>query len=412
MKKLITGTALLFASITWAGGFQLNVQGGRAVGMGGAFTGIAYGPSTVFFNPGGMTNLKGHNFMGGINLIFPTVSLQTDANDNIDQTSGLATPFHFYYSGEVVEDKVYVGLAVNNLFGSSSSFDDDWEGRYIVQNIGLKTFSFQPTVAFKMHDKISLGAGFVLTTGSFSFEKAVPLGSDEFDYGKASLSGSGIAYSFNTGLNIKAVDNDKMRLNIGVDYRYSQKIDLKNGTAEFTDIPVSLQDKFPATTAFTSSLTLPQVVTAGFSFKYNLTEEHSLMVAYDFNYTSWSSYDTLAFDFENADTPDSQNEKLWQNSPTHRFGLEYGYKNMLFIRLGGYYDITPIQDGYVSPELPDATQFVPTAGVGVLINEKIGFDIAWIHQNAEREAALTAAGWNAKYHRIADVITFSASFKF
>ena len=412
MKKLILSSILLISTITLAGGFQLNVQNPRAIALGGAYTGFAFGPASAFYNPGGMSTLKGHNFMAGINLIFPSVSLQTDAYDNIDMTSGISTPFNFYYGGEIIKDKLYAGLAINNLFGSSSSFADDWQGRFIVQNISLKTFSFQPTVAYKIHDAFSIGAGFVLTTGKFSFEKAIPLGSSTINYGKASLSGSGMAYSFNAGIYSKPIDNDKMRLTLGASYRYSQNIDLSNGTAAFTDIPSSLQTQFPASTGFTSSLTLPQVITAGFSYTYKIKEEHSIMFTYDFNYTMWSSYDTLSFDFDNADTPDSKTTKAWKNSPTHRFGLEYAYKKMLFLRIGGYYDITPIQDGYVSPELPDATQFVPTAGFGILLKEKFGFDVSWIHQNAKREAALTDAGWNAKYHRIADVVSFSLSFKF
>lgn len=35
-----------------AGGFQLNTQGVRALGMGGAFLAWANDPSSLFFNPG------------------------------------------------------------------------------------------------------------------------------------------------------------------------------------------------------------------------------------------------------------------------------------------------------------------------------------------------------------------------
>ncbi|MCG8573811.1 MAG: outer membrane protein transport protein [Flavobacteriales bacterium] len=412
MKKFALILLSMAALSGFAGGFQLNLQSVRAIGLGGAYTGFAYGPSSVFFNPGGMSQVKGHQLMAGINLVFPKVSLQTEMTDNINQTSGLSTPFHFYYSGEIIKDKLYAGLAINNLFGSSSSFEENWEGRFIVQNIGLKTFSFQPTFNYKLHERLSIGAGFVLTSGSFSFEKAVPLGSSSSDYGKASLSGSGLAYGFNVGLFSNLIETDQLKLTLGASYRSRQKISLDNGVANFSDIPVSLQGTFPEETAFSSALNLPAVFTAGFSVKYDLKEDHSLLFVYDFNYTSWSSYDTLAFDFANADTPDSKTTKAWENSPTFRFGLEYAFQEMLYLRVGGYYDVTPIQDGFVSPELPDANQFVPTAGVGILLNDKIGFDVSWIHQDSKRTADLTDAGFSASYRRIADVISFSASFKF
>lgn len=412
MKKILFGLFLGAASFSFAGGFQLNVQSVRGLGLGGAYAGLRGGPASVFFNPGGMGTMSGHNFNAGCSLIFPLVSLQTPSTDNINQTSGMANPIHFYYAGEIIEDKLYVGLSINNQFGSSSSFEDSWEGRYVVQNIGLKTFTYQPTVAYKLNDYLKVGAGFMLTTGAFTYEKAVPVSSNSSEYGKASLSGSGIAYGYNVGIHSTPFQNDKMRLDIGLDYRSGQSIDLPDGTAEFTDIPTSLQSTFPPSTGFSSSLNLPYVATAGLAFDYNINEEHTLTLVYDFVYTGWSSYDTLAFDFENEDTPDSKTTKDWEDAPTYRFGLEYSFKDMIYVRGGGYYDVTPIKDGYVSPELPDATQFVPTFGFGVKLPNNIAFDFAWIHQDAQRESSLDDAGFTAKYHRIADVFSFSLSYNF
>jgi len=411
MKRLLALLLLAGTTPVFAGGFQLNVQSTRSLGMGGAYAGFARGTESVFFNPGGMCNLKGHNFTLGASLIFPLVSLQTDVFDNINQTSPMATPIHFYYGGELFKN-FYAGLAINNQFGSSSSFEDDWQGRFIVQNISLKTFTYQPTVAYKIHDFFSIGAGFMLTTGNFAYEKAVPVGSETTDYGKARLSGDGIGYGFNVGFFSTLIDSDKMKLTLGGDYRSGTLIALEEGDAEFTDIPVSLASSFPQHTYFDGDLNLPSVITAGLSYQYNINEKHALTVVYDFNYTGWSSYDTLAFDFENAETPDSKTTKAWVNTPTHRFGIEYSLNEMFYFRAGGYYDVTPIEDGYVSPELPDATQFVPTFGFGMQIGENFAFDLAWLHQDTERTASLDASGFSASYHRIADVISFSTTIKF
>lgn len=412
MRKTITLLTAFAGLQAFAGGFQLNVQSVRAVGMGGAFTGFARDASSVFFNPAGLTNISGHQFMFGGNLVFPKVSLQTAANDNINQTSGLSTPIHFYYGGQIT-DKLFVGFGVNNPFGSSSSFADDWDGRYIVQNISLKTFCFQPSMAYKLHDKLSLGAGFSLTTGSFSYEKAVPVSSSTTDYGKASLSGSGIGYGYNVGLFANnLIDSDKLKLDLGIDFRSGQSIQLDNGTAQFTNIPPSLTTTFPSETNFSGGLNLPYVLSTGLAIDYALNESNKLTLVYDLNLTGWSSYDTLAFDFENEDTPDSKTPKNWENSFTHRVGLEYAFNDMIFVRGGLYYDITPIPDGFVSPELPDATQLVPTLGFGVKLADAFTFDLSWIHQNTTRSASLDDAGFSADYHRIADVVSFSVSYTF
>ncbi len=415
MKKIVLVALSFFPVLTFAGGFQLNLQGIKAVGMGGAFTGIGSDASTVFFNPAGMNNLSGHNFTAGFNLVTPSVSLQTPETANINQTSPNATPFHFYYSGEL-NDRMKFGFLVNNQFGSTSSFEDDWQGRYIIQNISLKTFMFQPTMSYKIHDKLFVGGGFVYTYGSFSTEKAVPVGSATTSEGKATLKGSGNGVGYNIGLfsNIYSItkETSKTDFRLGVSYRSQIAVDLPNGEVKFTDIPVSLQEKFPASTTFVSKITLPSVFTAGFSVKHTKNEKYSIEFAYDLNYTAWSSYDTLNFDFANNDTPDSKTTKDWQNVITHRFGLDFTYKQKYSAKIGAYYDNSPVKEGYLSPELPDMTQLAYTAGLGYKINKTISIDLSYIRQSAQRESSLDAANFTAKYNRKVNVYGIGVNINF
>jgi long-chain fatty acid transport protein len=59
---------ILFAisKFTFAGGFQINEHSARAMGMAGAFTGLANDASAVYFNPAGITQLSGTNFLAGV----------------------------------------------------------------------------------------------------------------------------------------------------------------------------------------------------------------------------------------------------------------------------------------------------------------------------------------------------------
>ncbi len=388
MTRIIAFLLVLAPYISLAGGFQLNIQGLKAVAMGGAFAGISSDASSVFFNPGGMSNLHGHNFTVGVNIVDPHVSIQTPETANIDQTSGIATPIHIYYVGELNE-KLNVGFLINNQFGSASSFEDNWQGRNIIQNISLRTFMFQPSLSYRLHEKISVGAGVVYALGAFSTEKAVPLGSSTTTEGKAHLEGNGNAFGYNVGVYSQFLtlgEEDKQtKFAVGMDYRSSLNVGLGGGTAEFTDIPISLASKFPSTTSFTSEITLPSVFTIGLSIKHIKAENWSLEFAYDLNYTGWSSYDTLAFDFENADTPDSKQIQDWDNVLTHRLGLDFTYKEKYSVRVGLYQDNTPMKDYLISPHLPGVTQIAYTAGLGYQINDKISIDFSYIRQNASRD---------------------------
>jgi long-chain fatty acid transport protein len=388
MRRILLSLLLIVPAITIAGGFQLNLQGLKAVAMGGAFSGVASDATTVFFNPAGMSNLDHHNFTLGFNLVDGNVSIQTPEVANTDQTTGMATPIHFYYTGKVNE-KLSLGFLVNNQFGSASSFSDDWQGRYIIQNISLKTFMFQPTMAYKIHEKFSVGAGFVYGIGSFSTEKAVPLASNTTEEGKAHLEGSGDGVGYNVGVYSQFLtlgdEAKNTKFAIGIDYRSSIAVDLSNGEATFTDIPVSLRDKFPEKTEFVSKITLPSVFTVGLSIKHSVSEKWSLEFAYDLNLTGWSSYDTLSFDFKNADTPDSKQIQDWENVMTHRLGFDFTYKEKYSVRVGLYQDNTPMKDNLVSPHLPGVTQVAYTAGLGYKISDRVSIDFSFIRQSASRD---------------------------
>lgn len=417
MKKNLLTLLLSFPMLVFAGGFQVNLQGTRAVGLGGASTGYAFDASSVFFNPAGMNNLYGHNFILGFNYITPSISLQTPQTANINQTTPNATPFHFYYSGSIfkekLEDKLKVGFLVNNQFGATSSFEDDWQGRFIIQNISLSTFMFQPTASYQLHEKVSLGAGFVFATGKFSTEKGVPLGSATTTEGKAKLEGSGTAMGFNVGVfsNLLSFGSEtsKTEIGLGVSYRSKLEIDLAGGDAAFTNIPSTLVVDFPVTTKFDSKITLPDVFTAGFNVKYSNADKYSLTFVYDLNRTGWSSYDTLSFDFANETTPDTKQTKDWQDVLTHRFGVDFTYKEKMSARVGAYYDNTPIKDGFVSPELPDISHLGYTAGLSYTFNKTFAVDLSFLRQNAEREASLDAAGFTAKYRRKANVYSIGVN---
>lgn len=427
MKRLILVAGALIPSLMFAGGFQLNVQGLKAVAMGGAFTAVGSDASTVFFNPAGMCNLQGHQITAGVNIIDPHVSIQTPEVANTDQTSGVGTPFHIYYSGQINE-KVNIGFLVNNQFGSASSFDDNWQGRNIIQNISLKTFMFQPTVSYKLHDKISVGAGFVFAMGSFSTEKAVPLGSATTNEGQAHLEGSGTGMGFNVGLYSQFLtigdDTKKTKFALGLNYKSQLGVELNNGEAQFLDIPISLRDKFPTSTGFNSKITLPSVFTVGLSVKHIKADDWSLEFAYDLNYTGWSSYDTLAFDFENEDTPDSKQIQDWENVLTHRLGLDFTYKMKYSVRAGLYYDNTPMKDYLISPHLPGVSQVAYTAGLGYKVNDKVSIDFSFIRQNASRDdVSLTSykfengdpietGAFKYKFNRKANVYGLAVNLKF
>ena len=389
-----------------AGGFQVNTQGQKALGMGGAFTGCGMDASTVYFNPGAISLLsyKQQAIVGG-NIIFPKVAVRTAAVAEEHMTSPPGHPVFLYYTGKI-NKHLALGMAVNNQFGSTVSYPDNWQGKYIVQKLALKTFMYQPTLSYQYKNKIGFGLGYVYSTADFEYKKALPVASSSSDNGVVTLNGKSTSTGYNAGLFCTPFES----MSIGVSYRSKLQMPLNEGLASFTEIPSALASVFPETTRFNSSLTLPAVLSAG--VKVQPDSSKKLLIAFDVVRTYWSSYDTLRFDFANEATPDSKVTKDWKNTMTYRLGFAYKLKPNLTVRAGTYYDETPIRDGRVSPETPDNNSLGFTLGAGLDFSTHYTLDVSWLHNTLKRSGSLDNEGFEAEYHRRINLFGLSLAAHF
>lgn len=378
MNKLTFVAFLVSCLSANAQGYQVNLQGQKQQGMGGAGAALPIDAAAVFFNPGSVSFLK----KSSINLGFtPTFAntLYTDASSNaIARTnSPMGTPFSAYgVYRKSEESKFYFGLGIYTPFGSTIQYEDGWVGRFALTRLQLKNIFIQPTVSFKFSDKVGIGAGFVYSTGSVNLQKDIPVQFNDGTYAKAELSGKAQGFGYNVGFFIKATE----KLSFGVTYRSRVNMAVKDGKAEFT-VPESLNDKFPDG-KFTSSLPLPEV----FSLATSYTVNEKLTLALDINYVSWSAYDTLSFDYEQntSSLSDSKSARNYKNTFAFRLGGEYKITEKFQARLGLAYGITPVQNGYVTPETPDANRMNYTAGLGYLFGDHFGVDVSILFTHLER----------------------------
>ncbi len=427
MKKLCILAALipLSASITTlsAGGFQIPQQSIKSMAFGGAFTGFCGDASTAFYNPAGMNNLFGQNFTAGVMGLFPYVSLQTPSTSNIDQTSKVYTPIDFYWVGSFC-DRLRIGMFINNQFGSAAAYPTTWEGQYIVQSITLKTYMFQPTISYAICKKLSIGGGFVYTLGTFGDSKAIPVASSESpngpvtNNGEVSISGTGHAFGYNFGIFSKIWEHGSdsgshQCIQLGVSYRSALPLTVPNGDVSFSQIPASLATDFPATENFSTNVNMPGVFTAGIAFKFSCCKNWDFMVTYDFNYTMWSSYDSLHVAFTNPNTPSQGFQYNWKNAMAHRMGGEITYKKKYTFRLGYYIDGSPVQPGYVSPEIVDANSSGFCFGAGVKFCKHYSVDLAYLRSDfTTSQEAWAQEGFTAAYHRVINIFGIGVNYQF
>ena len=396
MKKIFSFLLAGSSLAAQAGGFQINTQGPVSTGMAGAFTGVANDASAVFYNPGALAFNGKTSFLVGGSLIAPTSSYLSPFNGNVNQEKQYFTPFYAYGTFKINE-KFSAGLGINTPFGLGTKWADNWEGKFITQEIKLTAISVQPTLSYKINDMLSVGAGFVFTNGSVDVRKAVPVSSSSASYGGVELKGSGMGYGYNLGVMGKFGD----KLSVGVNYRSSVQLDLKDGDATFTNIPSSLSTKFPSPSKFNSKLVLPYTFTLGAGYK--CTEK--LLLTAEIGFTGWSSYDSLAFDFPSTPTLNTHSPRRYKDVFVYRLGAQYTISPKITVRGGVAYDRSPVRDGYLSPELPDANKILGSVGLTYNPIEKLGISAYYTYENLmERNGTNTESNFSGTYKTIVNIV--------
>lgn len=411
MKKLIVIVliSVFTSSFSIAGGFQVNLQGQKQTGMGHTGTGLLLDNASILFNPGAVSfldSLRGISF--GASFIMPRTTYLAPYpgtyTANIEPHTGTPITLYAVYKFKKTA-KWNLGLGIYNPFGSRIQWADDWSGNALIREMDLKTFFIQPTFSYKVSDKLGIGAGFIYATGSFSLRKGIPIQDSTGAYGEGKLSGKASGYGFNAGIYYKATD----KFSIGIDYRSQVKVKIDGGTAEFT-VPSSLEKYFPGTT-FSTGLNLPQVATLGFGYVVN----SKIKLALDINYIGWKSYDSLIIDFaDNTEKlEDIHSARMYRNSFIFRLGGQYKLNGKWTVRLGTYYDMSPVQAGYLTPETPDADKLGITAGVSFNVTKKIHIDASLLYiEGMKRTDTNKETEFGGTYKSKAVVPGFSLEYVF
>ncbi|MBU3542348.1 transporter [Polynucleobacter sp. MWH-Loch1C5] len=348
LNRIAVASALTFISASVsAAGFQIFQQ--NASGLGNAYAGsaaVADNASTVFFNPAGMTELKGTNVSAGLNVVSSSIkfsngsssSTQLSGNGGDAGTIGVIPNAYFTHQ---IDQKLTLGFGIGAPFGSHSKYDNPWIGGAQALEFQIKTINFNPSLAYKLDDRLSVGFGinyqqidakYKRITGSVVNGNAVnyTTGMTEMD-----LSDSG-SFGWNAGMLFKPDQKTK----IGISYRSKIKhgLDGSLNTVGVTGNSGSLVNA-GGTGLGTAGVTLPDMAFLSISHKYTPKIE----MLGDISWTGWSSIPKI-------DVYNVTNSRLGQTLTTDfkdswRFalGLNYQYTSNIKLKAGVAYDKTPVK---------------------------------------------------------------------
>jgi long-chain fatty acid transport protein len=363
-----------------AGSFRIYDHSASATGQASAFTAQADDASAGYYNPAGMTQLRGVQFSAGTTLIAGGFSFQngagTQANGDLRGSVAVPPPSNIYITANLKDlgigssDSTAIGLAVFSPFGTLTRWPDSSPFSTATTKAAFELIDIRPSIAFRPLPDLAIGLGADIYTFSGAFGEGqverqfrwpgglgIPAGTG------MELNGRDTAAGFNASLLYTPLRNGDGRplVNIGLIYRSQATLHLDGqllaGGTRVAD----------ARTTFV----VPQVLTGGIALWPVRDNEREWKLELDVDYTGWKSVRNLDTTLSNGlaiATPAN-----WTSGYTVMVGTEYKWLNPaplpdwdVALRAGYWHSQKAIPDQTFNPAIPDGDNHAVSTGFGFM----------------------------------------------
>lgn len=469
LALVVVAWCLMGSSVAWAQGYSVYEQSACMTGRGGA--GVASpcaDGSAVYFNPAGLS-FDSTQLGLGASLIGPR-------GDFTDAASQVATPLNKkwypvpnFYVSTAFAKKVAVGVGVFAPYGLETDWPETSPGRFLGYKSVVQGLYVQPTVAFKLNDNVSVGAGIDITYLNVELRQRVDLASQTLlvhpvfgtltfaqlnlicpaavcgtvragtDFANINLKG----HAYHAGANLGVIAKANERVSFGARWLVGQRIKVSNGTIETSQIlvpgvrvPVSSTVFVPVDQALagqfatggklasgqdaTTTLPMPDQVLVGASIR----AASNLRLLVDYEFSRWSMFDKLEIIGPANGLGTVGVLESYRNTHGVRVGAEVNMTRSALLRLGfdGHGAAAPPQT--VTPNLPEGARQEYTVGLGLNLSPRARLDVGYMYLHQEKRAGRTTTGGavypqpvplsanNGTYAFKANIPTVMLSFQF
>ena len=256
--------------LAYAGGAYIyEMANPTDVGYGSAGLAARAGDAgTVFANPAGMTRFENSTYMTGITPL--NIYASFESNENTTAT-GPDDNVNEFLSGAAIAaiipvgDRLTFGISAQNFFGLAIRWGDNWKGRYQATQVALLAPQIQPTVAYKVSNWLSIGAGAGLTMGVLQDQAKVYNATDPtLGDGKLNYDDTSFAVQGNFGIMIEPFDNTR----IGVRYLTETTLDFKS-RMYMSGVSPEIAEVMKGVGQVNLKMKMPQAVMSGIFHQFN-----------------------------------------------------------------------------------------------------------------------------------------------
>ena len=424
--------------------------------LGNAFAGTASeasDASTVYFNSAGMSRLEGSNVTVAGHYVMPEAEF-----DNNGSSTGVGTPSegtlrgpdsstdesalvpNVYYTQPLTE-RWTLGIGVNAPFGLSSSYDENWVGRYHATDSELTTVNFNPTLSYAFDDNLSFGFGISYQTIDATLEKEVDSYNACFEAattvgGLSDAVADGNCSALHTGPGTRANDSSSevtgddsgWGLDFGVLYEFDKDTRIGASYRQGIDYTLKGEVEFDRSTScandttFCSPATQDGDVEAGISLPdiLTLSATHGITenwtISGDFAWYEWSVLDEVRIERESNGQEVSTLELDYNDTTRVAVGATYSDDGPWTWRGGLAMDESPISGkDTVTPRIPDGDRTWLSFGFNYAMSPDASIDFGYAHLIVEEvkiESTEQRNTLKGEFDPSVDILAVSGNWRF
>lgn len=367
-KKLLLLSGLIFSGATQASALYFYEVASEDTALAGAGQAArAQDASTLMTNPAGMTRLPDHMVTGGLQAMGGDISYAMD-----DESAGRRSPGNvmnlfpnasLFYT-QRLSDTVSAGLGLYGNYGLGIDFGD-WAGDRLLKKSTMVAMTLSPGLAWKLSDRVSVGAAVGLNYGYLSLTRNVD-GQDEKQHDHD------WAMNYRLGLLMDLTAQTRAGITWTSETDYHFDID---GKARFPALP-NVEYDLP----MAAQVRAPQQIMM--SLVHDINRQWSVMG--DLGWQDWSQFGSPQITVNGKATDGNNRLKdTWHTA----LGVQYRPDDQWRLNAGVAFDSTPYKtQSDVSLSLPtgDEWRFATGAQYQITPASNIGVAVEYLHMQSSK----------------------------